>query len=192
MKRAAPNHDQLPLFPRWHVCDRLVFVTGAGTDHERPIVVLRDEATGEALAFYRSTGWNGGARRGEWCPLYGLAFRLGSAGLWFVKHADRYKTLPCWHPWAHAGLWLATVDLDQLDRVELDLEIDNHDVATVRRAAEEAIRLNDYMRHQGAPFRHPDDAEAGTWARWRIVTPEVADDRVRVISDLVPQRKRCA
>lgn len=191
MKRAASNHDQLPLFGRWRVCDRLVFVTGAGTYHERPIVVLRDEETGEALAFYRSTGSNGGAGRGEWCPLYGLAFRLGVSGVWFVKHGDREKMLPHWHPWAHAGLWLATVDLDQLDRVELDIELDVRDVATVKHAANEAIRLNAYMLHQGAPFRHPDDADQGTWATWRVITSEVAADRVRVLSELYPGR-RCA
>lgn len=174
---------------RWHICDRRAFVTGAGTYYERLVVVLRDDETGEALAFYRSSGCNGGAERGEWCPFYGLAFHLGVPSVWFVKHDDHFKTLPHWHPWAPAATWLQSIDLDGLDRVELDLDVVRGDVESLRRAVGSAITLNTFLADHGAPFRHPGDADQGEWARWSIITPEVAQRRIDAVIEMTSRAR---
>lgn len=60
----------------------------------RLVCVVEDD-TGYRQAFYQSTGHNGGADQGEWCPFFGLSFSIAdSHGIWFIKQRGQKTALP--------------------------------------------------------------------------------------------------
>lgn len=165
---------QLPLpfgAPRFSVAGGLAFVTGAGTDSERLILVLRDHETETAHAMYRSTGQNGGAARGQWCPMHGLAFRWGSPGLWFVKRTDYAKAAAYGTPWYDAEPWLASLDVAQLDLVRIDTNW--RSLSDLREACRNGCMVNAFLRAHGAPFREEPENRS-----WTAVTETNAAEKV--------------
>ena len=160
---------------RWSIAGERVIMTNPGTEQERPVVVVKDGA-GNAQAFYRSTGFNGGAHEGEWVPFYGMAERQGLGVPWLVKHGDYEKRLPPDSPWADVPDWLAKQDINKLDREDVHISGHRGDEPSTRALWGGALKVNDHLRQHGAPLR--DDHERPSDPRWKVVSPDVIDRRI--------------
>lgn len=75
----------------------------------RPVVIVINEDTEERQAFYRSSGRNGGAEEGEWCPFHGWRWSFGT--FWFIKRAEGIKRADAGSWQQRAAAWLSITDL---------------------------------------------------------------------------------
>ena len=137
----------------------------------RSVCVVVNDDTGERMAFYRSSGRNGGAAAGAWCPVHGFRYAPGYGGVWFVKHSDARKLANDGTEWHRMAAWL-TANPPTVGDVVIDFprwsRTDGRVIMSILREIDTANR---YLTFLGVPDR----ADAP-----RTPSREIASIRVRV------------
>jgi hypothetical protein len=137
----------------FRIADDLAF-----TVSRRRVVVVVNEDTEQRMAFYQSSGRNGGAVAGQWVPFHG--FCTGWGGIWFIKQ-ESGKAAQGWM--ADAAAWLADAELPA-DTATLDLPWGTVTPQLRLQTLAHVEQLNGWLQFAGVPQRTDSPRLAGAAA----------------------------